>query len=76
MAWVNVIRCPYQTTDGFSLDRCFECKKYDVTIGRETSFRCRAQKSPSEKRAFEAAVLAHKLWLPDTVEVVEDATSI
>ena len=73
MVWVNLIRCPYQVTDGFSIERCFECKKFDSSIGRTTSFRCRAQKSPSEKRGFEAAVLAYKLGLPDKVEVVYDA---
>lgn len=76
MAWVNVIRCPYQVTEGFSLDRCWECKKYEATIRRTTSFRCRAQKTPSEKRDFEAAVLAYKLGLPDTVEVIEDKAGV
>lgn len=76
MAWVNVIRCPYQVTEGFSLDRCWECKKYEATVGRTTSFRCRAQKTPSEKRDFEAAVLAYKLGLSDTVEVIEDEAGV
>lgn len=76
MAWVNRIRCPYQKTDGFSFTCCFACKKYEATIGRTTSFRCRAQKSPSEKRDFEAAVIAHKLGLSDIVEVIENEAGV
>lgn len=76
MAWVNRIRCPYQETNGFSFACCFACKKYDASIGRTISFHCRAQRTPAEKRAFEAAMIAHKLGLSDTVEVIEDEAGV
>ena len=64
------IVCPYQVTESFSFSTCFECRKFDLTIGGKTiAMHCRCQKTLKHKRGYEGAFLLNRLGYPFRVVV-------
>lgn len=64
--------CPFQTTEGFTFDMCYACKKLDIYHGEKTTIRCRANTGAREKRSFESAFLLNRLGWSWRVEIIEE----
>ena len=70
------IVCPEQQPDQFDIEACFNCRYFDMHLGKHTSVKCRKNRSPQHKRDFEGAVLSAWLGIPDEVFVEGHEESI
>lgn len=66
---VYKIVCPVQQPDQFDIGACYNCRYYDMHVGKHTTVRCKKNRSPQHKRDFEGAVWSARLGIPDTVLV-------
>lgn len=69
------IVCPRQTTEDFSIDRCFECSCFQQTLGNSTrTVSCRKNREPQHKRNFEGLFWAYLVGIKDRaiVEIAEE----
>lgn len=64
------IVCPIQDPAAFDVEKCLQCRYFDLSRGKHISAHCRKNKLPAHKRDFEGAYLSYYLGIPDTVSVV------
>lgn len=63
------IVCPKQNPNDFDLARCYNCTRFQVTIGKGRTYSCRENRQPDHKRNYDGAWASRRVGIPDTVLV-------